>query len=310
MKNLLLVLVFILVQAGLTTAQTQKGFNFQGYARNADGGPITNQSVNVKFTIYPQGNPGSPDFEETQVTTTDAYGVFQLVVGAVGTTQFKALKFDQKNYWLKVEVKTGSSNFVEINNTELLAVPYARAADNGVPPGTVLPFAGPKSKVPVGFLACDGTSYNTADYPVLFDVIGIGWGGGGAQFKVPDLRGMFLRGVSETAGTDDDKTTRAAISTGGNAGNEVGSVQSEGFRSHNHTGTTSTDGSHSHTWLWGTEGDDSGSGGSNAEYTRAGGSVTDAIGSAGDHNHTFTTSSNGGNETRPDNAYVYFIIKY
>jgi hypothetical protein len=30
----------------------------------------------------------------------------------------------------------------------------------------------------------------------------------------------------------------------------------------------------------------------------------------GNHSHNFTTSTVGGNETRPDNANVFYIIKY
>src|SRR5688572_4680128 len=99
-------LAIFLFQSSLAVAQLQKGFNFQGYARNSEGAAVTNQSVNVKFTIYPKSQPGSPDFEETQTTTTDEFGVFQLMVGAVSSTQFKGLKFGDKDYWLKVEVKT------------------------------------------------------------------------------------------------------------------------------------------------------------------------------------------------------------
>jgi microcystin-dependent protein len=309
-KNLHLALALILLLTGSSIAQTKKGFNFQGYARNAEGAALTSQSVNVKFTIYPNGQPGSPDFEETQVTTTDAYGVFQLTVGAISSTQFQNLKFSDKNYWIKVEVKTGSSDFVEIANTELLAVPYARAADNGVPAGTILPFAGPKSKIPAGYLACDGTLYNNTDYPVLFDAIGAGWGGSGSQFRVPDLRGMFLRGVSESATRDEDKGSRSASNTGGNSGNDVGSVQTEETKSHTHGASSSTNGAHTHTWNHGTEGDDEGSGGSHNEFTTVGGTSTGKISTEGDHNHTITVNSTGGNETRPDNAYVYFIIKH
>jgi microcystin-dependent protein len=309
MKNLLLALAFILLQTGLATAQLQKGFNFQGYARNAEGGALTSQTVNVKFTIYPKGNPGSPDFEETQVVSTDAFGVFQLVVGAVGTAQFKNLRFSDKDYWLKVEVKTGTGNFVEINNTELLSVPYARAADNGVPAGTIFPFAGPKSKIPPGYLACDGASYNGADYPVLFSVIGIAWGGSASQFNVPDLRGMFIRGVSESTSRDEDRASRTASNAGGNAGNDVGSVQGDNTRAHSHTGTTSTNGAHTHTWNFGNEQDDDGTGGSADEFTKAGGS-SNPMSTDGNHNHTFTTDNAGGSETRPENANVYYIIKY
>jgi microcystin-dependent protein len=302
--SVLLSLLFF-ISANAQTAQ--KGFSFQGYARNAEGAALGSQTVTVKFSLYPKDQ--AVEYEETHVLTTDQFGVFHAVIGAKTPASFGKLLFDTKNYWLKVEVKAGSSDYVEISNTELLSVPYAKSADNGVPPGTILPFAGPKSRIPAGYLACDGGSYNNADYPNLYNTIGNAWGGSGAQFNVPDLRGMFLRGVSETTARDEDRSTRTASNVGGNTGNTVGSVQSEDFRNHNHTGSTSTNGNHTHTWNYGNERDDSGEGGSADEFTKAGGS-SNPMSYAGDHSHTFTTNGTGGNETRPDNAYVFYIIKY
>lgn len=39
---------------------------------------------------------------------------------------------------------------------------------------------------------CDGASYATADYPDLFALIGYTFGGSGANFNVPDLRGRVV----------------------------------------------------------------------------------------------------------------------
>lgn len=66
-----------------------------------------------------------------------------------------------------------------------------------------------------GWLECNGASYATADYPILFARIGTTYGGAGANFNVPDFRGMYLRGLSEvsleptyTDDRDPDKLTR------------------------------------------------------------------------------------------------------
>jgi microcystin-dependent protein len=45
-------------------------------------------------------------------------------------------------------------------------------------------------------LACDGGSYSITDYPLLFAEIGYTFGGSGASFAVPDLRGRMPLGVS------------------------------------------------------------------------------------------------------------------
>jgi len=53
-----------------------------------------------------------------------------------------------------------------------------------LPVGTVLPFAGapallPGGQLPYGWLPCDGSSYNIADYPDLYRIIGTTYGAGG-----------------------------------------------------------------------------------------------------------------------------------
>lgn len=320
MKNLLII-ALLLIYTGFGFAQNSgKGFNFQGYARNADGAPLASQTVNVKFSIYPEGNSGSTAFAETQNIDTDAYGVFQAVIGSVETAAFQNLKFNSIDYWLKVEVKTASSNFVVINETRLLSVPYAKAADNGVPVGTILPFAGPKENIPFGYLACDGKQYSTTTYAALYAALGNSWGGSGSAFNVPDFRGMFMRGVDDGAGNDPNAAARTAQASGGNNGDKVGSVQNDEIKSHNHDfkAQTSTAGNHSHTYsqpnsyigyLAGVN-----YGGAEGERSFRWGLTDDgrATSTAGNHSHNVegTTDGRGGNETRPKNAAVWYIIKY
>lgn len=68
------------------------------------------------------------------------------------------------------------------------------------PAGAVMPFAGllPVSMA-TAWLLCDGTSYQTATYPNLFAIVGYTYGGSGANFNVPDLRGYFIRGFGLNA---------------------------------------------------------------------------------------------------------------
>ena len=69
----------------------------------------------------------------------------------------------------------------------------------GVPTGTILDFAGPAVNVPTGYLVCDGASYSTTTYATLFAALAYTWGGSGANFNVPDLRGKVTIGVSGSA---------------------------------------------------------------------------------------------------------------
>ena len=67
------------------------------------------------------------------------------------------------------------------------------------PVGTVISYFG--ESAPAGYLICDGTAYNKADYPTLSahllaltDTTPYVVSGDDTKFKVPDLRGEFLRG--------------------------------------------------------------------------------------------------------------------
>lgn len=201
-------------------------------------------------------------------------------------------------------------------------------ADN-IPAGTIVPFAG--SIVPVGWLLCDGTPLNPATYPNLATVLGTAWGDGSTgdtdpvtTFNLPDLRGMFLRGVSGTSGVDPDtsSTSRTALKQGGNVGGKVGSYQNNQFTSHDHNGGNHNHGisdpAHNHneyisngssgSLMWIANGNGPGrvSGGFGASDINTSSSST----GISINNSGTIISASGGNETRPKNVYVNYIIKY
>lgn len=75
-----------------------------------------------------------------------------------------------------------------------------------LPPGIIMPFAGPASKVPAGWLPCDGRAVASTTYPKLFANIGTTWGyetniteNGVTYFKLPDLRNRTLWGAGSQA---------------------------------------------------------------------------------------------------------------
>jgi len=179
-------------------------------------------------------------------------------------------------------------------NLEARALPPIK----GVPIGTILPYGGYVSGNSIGYLYnsgwlyCNGDAVDRDDYSELFGVIGNSFGSGDRvnTFNLPDLRGMFLRGVDAGAGNDPDADSRTS-KTGGHTGDNVGSMQLDGFASHTHQLTINA---------------------AHADKT-GGSSKNDPIAVAGwPENRTdknFTTDNNGGNETRPKNIYVNYIIK-
>lgn len=78
--------------------------------------------------------------------------------------------------------------------------------------------------IPKGWLLCDGKAYSRNDYSELFATIGTVWGEGDGvtTFNVPDLRGMFLRGVDGGRQID--------------VGRAFASVQTDLLQSHQHQG--------------------------------------------------------------------------
>jgi microcystin-dependent protein len=99
--------------------------------------------------------------------------------------------------------------------------------DTFTPIGAVLAYAGPVETIPSNWMLCDGKELDRTDEPALCDAIGNSWGGNGnPKFLLPDLRGIFLRGVDKDRDgvatnppRDPDRDRRA------NCGNHVGSTQ-------------------------------------------------------------------------------------
>jgi microcystin-dependent protein len=153
-----------------------------------------------------------------------------------------------------------------------------------LPVGTILPYA--SSSTPPGYLECNGASYSTSTFPNLYSAIGCTWGCSGSNFNIPDLRGVFPRGwnhsITTTTYTGDyDAVSRSTISTGGNSGDKVGSYEADQFASHTHT-----------------------------YYSPSTGGNAGQGASSGSWGAATQTGGAGGNETRPKNAFVMYIIKY
>ena len=67
---------------------------------------------------------------------------------------------------------------------------------NPIPVGLIHPYI--SATIPPGYLLCDGASYDPADYPELFAVIGYSFGGSGSSFLLPDLRTRAVIGSNST----------------------------------------------------------------------------------------------------------------
>lgn len=149
------------------------------------------------------------------------------------------------------------------------------------PTGSVVAYSG--TSAPAGWLLCNGASVSSTTYNALSLVLNGAYGVGSGVFNLPDLRGRFIRGVDGAAGNDPDSATRIASNTGGNIGNNVGSLQADQVGPHTHPMTVNQP-----------------SAAAASNITGASGSISTA---------TPSTNSNGTTETRPKNVYFNYIIK-
>jgi microcystin-dependent protein len=161
----------------------------------------------------------------------------------------------------------------------------------GAPAGVIMAFAG--TTAPSGFLACEGQAVSQTTYASLYAAIGATWNTGGegaGNFRLPDLRGMFLRGAG----------TNATGSSSGAVGPAVGTYAADTYLNHSHA---ITDPGHTHTV------------GAFATTGLAGGGTSYNVGSGSTNTGTSTTgitvntSTTGGTETKPKNYGVLYIIK-
>lgn len=62
--------------------------------------------------------------------------------------------------------------------------------------GLIIPYMGKIEALPAQYLLCDGGTYESADYPALWNIIDDSWKISGTQFTVPDLADRTVIGAS------------------------------------------------------------------------------------------------------------------
>lgn len=179
------------------------------------------------------------------------------------------------------------------------------------PVGTIQAFA--FNKVPQGWMVCDGRSLNKYDYSELFNVIAHTFGKeGNDNFKIPDLRGRFIRGWDPNATIDPQRR-------------QLGTYQEDAIQSHDHSFYSNrvslgSSGDHSHTAKATRISIKQGmlSSVKVVQWLSSGGDDTGGTTSNGDHTHELKLNGNPisqannaltSTETRPKNCALLFCIK-
>jgi hypothetical protein len=127
----------------------------------------------------------------------------------IATTEFVLNKINSiiPNYYTKTQSDanlTGEANARIAGDANLQTQVDELMIMKGIPVGAVMHYAA--AVTPIGWLKCNGALVSKLAYPQLFDKIGYTYGGAGNDFRLPDLRGEFLRGWDDGRGVDANRT--------------------------------------------------------------------------------------------------------
>lgn len=134
MKRIFLSLIAMLAVA-TTFAQAPQGFTYQAAVRNNDGTAVANQQVSVRISLLQGSALGLEQYVELHSPTTDAAGLFNIVVGQ-GTSLVNCMMQDcidwaNGPWFLKTQIDPdGGQNFTLSTTQQLMSVPYAIFAAN------------------------------------------------------------------------------------------------------------------------------------------------------------------------------------
>ncbi len=134
MKKLLTILLCLPL---LIMAQAPQGFTYQGVATDNNGFELQNQTISIQASILSSSATGTTVWQETHTTSTDTFGLFNVVIGegistnGGSSTTFQEIDWGAASHFMKVEIDVnGGSNYVHVGTSQMMSVPYALYAEN------------------------------------------------------------------------------------------------------------------------------------------------------------------------------------
>ena len=226
-------------------ADIQNAFELFYYGDSTDGNTVGDVSLHANIVDFDSRITSAT----SQITghtgaISDVHGVGagNSVVGT-GTTQTltnKTLTSPKIN-----ENVVLTSTATELNYVDGVTSPIQTQINTNTPTGMISIHSA--ATAPTGWLLCDGTSYSTTTYANLHSVIGYTFGGSGANFNVPNLKGKVVVGIDGTQVEFDTRGETGGAMTHQHAASNSGNTSV----SHNHTipalsGTAAGAGAHNH----------------------------------------------------------------
>jgi hypothetical protein len=135
-KHLFITLLIGLLTLSASWAQTPDAINYQGVARDASGNPLANQAIGLQLSIRSGSASGTVAYEETHTVTTNALGLFSVLLGqgTAGTGDFSTIDWGSDVYFVEVGLDaSGGNSYTSLGTSQLVSVAYAlqaKSADN------------------------------------------------------------------------------------------------------------------------------------------------------------------------------------
>jgi hypothetical protein len=116
-------------------SQAQTGLNFQGVARSSNNVIIASQQISLRLSILQGTATGSVEYSETRKVTTNAQGLFAVVIGDADATNtmgsFTTINWKNTPKFLKIEMDANAgNNYTTIGTTQFQYVAYAQFASS------------------------------------------------------------------------------------------------------------------------------------------------------------------------------------
>ena len=133
------ILFIILLQSLISLAQAPQKMSYQAVIRNNANVLVTDHAVGMKISVLQGSTSGTAVYAETQTPTANANGLVSLEIGSGSpvTGTLASVNWANGPYYIQSEIDpTGGTNYTLTGVYQLLSVPYALYAGNGVPKGT------------------------------------------------------------------------------------------------------------------------------------------------------------------------------
>jgi nitroimidazol reductase NimA-like FMN-containing flavoprotein (pyridoxamine 5'-phosphate oxidase superfamily) len=93
---------------------------------------MSGKTMRLKLSVLPTQDATVPEYEETQLVTTNEFGLYTLKIGEGEATvgEMNTVKWETGNKYIRVSIDPkGGSQFTDAGTTQLLSVPYAIYAE-------------------------------------------------------------------------------------------------------------------------------------------------------------------------------------